>query len=118
MIWFLGFLWSLPGTVLALACLPFLPWGVSARCANGVLWLVCPKWPKLGTTFGHVIITNTTPSPRLITHELVHVKQWRAWGPIFLFAYPLASLWALMSGKRAYRDNAFEIVAYDAETLV
>ena len=46
-------------------------------------------------------------------HEHVHVRQVERWGPFFLPAYLLASAWAWQRGRRPYRDNPFEIEAYD-----
>jgi len=46
-------------------------------------------------------------------HERVHVKQAERWGPLFLPAYGVGSIIALLRGGRAYRDNPFEKEAYD-----
>jgi hypothetical protein len=44
------------------------------------------------------------------------VRQYERWGAFFLLAYPAASLWQLLRGRRAHRDNPFEIEARDAES--
>lgn len=44
-------------------------------------------------------------------HELVHVDQYGRWGPFFIPAYLVASLWARLKGHEAYRDNPFELAA-------
>lgn len=44
-------------------------------------------------------------------HELVHVRQYELWGPLFVPIYLIASLWAGLRGGNAYRDNRFEIAA-------
>jgi hypothetical protein len=49
---------------------------------------------------------------RLRTHEHVHVRQYERWGPLFLVAYPLASVMMLSCGRRPYLDNPFEVEAY------
>ena len=41
-------------------------------------------------------------------HERVHVRQCELWGPFFLPAYFLASLWAVVNGRGAYHGNYFE----------
>lgn len=65
-------------------------------------------------TLGHAIVgrdADCLDSAR--DHEHVHVRQVERWGPFFLPAYLLASAWAWKRGKRAYRDNVFEVEAYD-----
>jgi len=70
----------------------------------------------LAITFGHVILgIGAQPLQRLRRHERVHVAQYERWGPLFLLAYPLASLWPWLRGGDAYRDNAFEVQARRAE---
>ncbi|NTW25864.1 MAG: hypothetical protein HGA37_14300 [Lentimicrobium sp.] len=70
------------------------------------------KYPFGAITLGHVIIGQ---SHELLTvlrpHEQVHVRQCEAFGPFFLVAYPLASLWALFQGRKPYEENAFELQA-------
>ena len=43
------------------------------------------------------------------------MAQYERWGPLFLLAYPAASAWAWLRGRRPYRDNAFERPAFAAE---
>ena len=45
-------------------------------------------------------------------HELVHVRQYERWGPLFVPAYLAASAWMLVSGRDPYYDNHFERAAY------
>jgi hypothetical protein len=45
-------------------------------------------------------------------HEQVHVRQYERWGPFFLPAYLLSSVWQLAMGRRCYRDNYFERQAF------
>lgn len=68
--------------------------------------------PFRAITLGHVIVA-TTPAEmaRLRAHELVHVRQYERWGPVFFLAYPASSLWQLLRGRRAYWDNHFEVEA-------
>jgi len=53
----------------------------------------------------------------LLSHELVHVKQWKKYGFLFAILYPMASLLALVRGKHYYRDNRFEREAEEEKFL-
>ncbi len=67
-------------------------------------------------TFGHVILgIGAQQLQRLRRHERAHVAQYECWGPLFLLAYPLASLWPWLRGGDAYLDNPFERQARRAE---
>jgi hypothetical protein len=66
-------------------------------------------------TLGHVVLGRDEMLLDLTRdHERVHVRQCERWGPLFLPAYLLASLFIFLRGGRAYRDNPFEREAYDA----
>ncbi|MEA2694406.1 MAG: hypothetical protein QOJ16_3793, partial [Acidobacteriota bacterium] len=61
-------------------------------------------------TLGHVILgISPTALDACREHERAHVRQCEQWGPFFLPAYALASLWAWLLGGHYYRDNWFEI---------
>lgn len=63
-------------------------------------------------TFGHVVLAVTGEElQRMRAHELVHVRQYEHWGPVFLVAYPLSGVWQWLRGRRAYKDNYFEVQA-------
>lgn len=63
-------------------------------------------------TLGHVILGRDSQCLEACRdHEMVHVRQTERWGPLFLPAYLLASLWAHLKGRHYYRDNPFEIAA-------
>jgi vacuolar iron transporter family protein len=66
----------------------------------------------MAMTLGHVIIGR---DPACLDdcrdHELVHVRQVEAWGPLFLPAYVVASGWAWWRGGHYYLDNGFEVDA-------
>ena len=102
--------WSLVGLMLA-------PWFQHRRRGPGVLLCEGAGWPRrLGwrfraITFGHVILCVDQVDDELLHHELVHVRQYERWGPLFVPAYLLAGMWAIMRGRRAYADNHFELVA-------
>jgi hypothetical protein len=90
------------------------------RIFRGVLLCEEATWPRrLGwryraITFGHVILCVDRIDDLTLEHELVHVRQYELWGPLFVPAYLIASLWAGMRGGSAYRDNTFEIAARGA----
>lgn len=64
-------------------------------------------------TFGHVVLArNQEVLTACRAHELVHVRQYEQWGPLFVPAYLAcwAGLWLV--GKHPYFDNPFERQAY------
>lgn len=66
-----------------------------------------------GFTLGHVILGQTADGLDAVgLHERVHVRQFERWGPLMGPAYLSASVWMWLLGKRAYRDNPFEVQAY------
>ena len=68
--------------------------------------------PFTAITFGHVVLAcNAQEQAALRRHERVHVAQYELWGPVFLLAYPLESLFQLLRGRKAYLDNRFEVAA-------
>ena len=70
------------------------------------------KYPFGAITLGHVIIGQSHELLAVLRpHEQVHVRQCEWFGPFFLIAYPLASLWALFRGRKPYEENAFELHA-------
>lgn len=72
--------------------------------------------PVQAITFGHVVLGRDRESlERTRVHERAHVEQCQRWGPAFLPAYLLASLWVWARGGDAYWDNPFERQARAAE---
>ncbi|QDT43593.1 hypothetical protein Pan241w_36950 [Gimesia alba] len=70
----------------------------------------------LALTLGHTILGQTDASLDISRdHETVHIRQYERWGPFFLPAYFLSSLYMWFVGRRFYRDNPFEREAYDAD---
>ena len=84
---------------------------------NGVLWCDTASWPRrLGwnyraITLGHVVLCVDQPDEALLEHELVHVRQYERWGPLFIPAYLVAALFSLARGGHPHRDNVFEVAA-------
>lgn len=124
---FMLYLWASPNTLLGL---PFIPLallsGGGVRRVEGVLevhggWV--ERFLRRGTllaggasamTLGHVVIGRDQFCLDCTrTHERVHVRQCERWGPFFLPAYVLASVYAWMRGGHAYRDNFLEKEAYN-----
>lgn len=86
-----------------------------------VAWIVrhLPTGPNTaGITLGHVILGQTADGLESVGgHERVHVRQFERWGPAMGPAYLLASAWMWATGRDAYRDNPFEVEAYDDDAL-
>lgn len=57
-------------------------------------------------TIGRVVVSaSAAPSPSLLDHEAVHVRQQERLGPLFALAYPVAQ------ARWGYRANPFEVAA-------
>lgn len=120
MLFFLRVLWALPVTMvgLALAVLAFRGGRIylveGAIEAYGPLlgWLLANCLPVRGVTamtLGHVVIGRDERSLSVSrAHERVHVRQYEVWGPLFVPAYLIAGVCAVLSGGHYYRDNVFE----------
>lgn len=69
------------------------------------------RGPAAAVTLGRTIVLHprTRLSPRLLAHELAHVRQWRA-DPLFPLRYSLESL------RRGYWNNRYEREARAAES--
>jgi hypothetical protein len=121
------YIWTGPTTLLGLWLLPLACLtGGGARVVDGVLeihgglvrWLLvhCTllRGGARAMTLGHVVLGI---SPEALddtrTHERIHVRQAERWGPLFVPAYLLASLFLFLRGRNAYRDNPFEREAFD-----
>ncbi len=119
----IAWIWASPWTAVGLAVgvLGLFTGGrVQRRCGiiefsgGAVTWLLrrYPLHPA-AMTLGHVVLgqcPTTLDSCR--THELVHVRQYERWGPLFVPAYLACSAVIWIRGGDAYRDNPFEREAY------
>jgi cobalamin biosynthesis protein CobD/CbiB len=66
---------------------------------------------------GEVVFARNRPDVRAhLAHELRHVRQARKWGLLFPLLYLASSLGCVLTGRNAYRDNAFERAARRAES--
>jgi hypothetical protein len=116
-------LWASPGSLIGLTVgvLSMVHGGVIRR--NGhtlecygpfVRWVLTRgRFQARAMTLGHVILgcdANALDVTR--AHELVHVRQYERWGPLFIPAYLLSSAWLWLRGLDPYRDNPFEVEAY------
>lgn len=83
--------------------------GVSAWMLNRIPFF----GSALAMTLGHVVIGQTAAGLDAVrAHELVHVRQYERWGPLFLPLYGWYSFWLWLRGGRPYRDNPFEREAF------
>jgi hypothetical protein len=123
------YIWASPATCVGflLAVLAFR--GGRVRFVDGTLeacgpwlrWVLAHCVPLPGgaaaMTLGHVIIGRDDRSLDVSrAHERIHVRQYERWGPLFLPAYVIASLWAAASGAYYYADNMFEREAVAGRT--
>jgi hypothetical protein len=118
-----AYLWAGPNTSLGIA----LGWMLSGSFhiergvieihgphvaeALGRLWL-----PAMAITLGHCVLGQTKTALEVTRqHERVHVHQYERWGLFFIPAYLAA--WAVLCclGRDGYRENPFEVQAYQAE---
>lgn len=122
----LATIWALPTTLVGLLLLGLaVVTGGRASLVDGVLeahggwvrWALARMPVGRGggatMTLGHVVL-GTSQAALAVTraHERAHVSQCERWGPFFLPAYAIASLFALMRGADPYRDNRFEREAF------
>jgi hypothetical protein len=125
------YLWASPTTAVGLLITAIaLPTGGRARVVAGVLevhggfattflraMFVLPGGAA-AVTLGHVVLGRDQRCLDITRdHERVHVRQAERWGPMFLPAYAVASVFAKLRGKDPYRDNCFERQAYGTTTI-
>jgi hypothetical protein len=120
------YLWALPTTAVGLLFVPVaLVSGGRLHVVEGVLeitggWVATflrrftlLRGGASAMTLGHVVLARDQWLADMTrSHERVHVRQVERWGPLFLPAYGIASLIALIRGQRPYMDNHFERQAY------
>lgn len=90
----LGFVWSLPNTLLGLALgaltfqTPRIFGGaiVFDRSERGLTWLLA-RMHRTAMTVGFVILSARPLEGRLLEHERHHVRQSMLWGPLFVPVY-------------------------------
>jgi hypothetical protein len=63
--------------------------------------------------FGHVVLGRSQRHLEACRpHQLVHVRQYECWGPLFVPTYLMWCFVLWCCGKRPYYDNPFEREAY------
>ena len=120
----LSYLWPLPCTLLGLT-IGFMPFlgkrtivfrrgtiGVYGPGIARLLSCVPIQGGAAAITFGHTLLAmDEVRYEETFEHEWIHVRQYMWWGPFFLPAYALNSLWHWLCGGDGYLDNSFEIQA-------
>lgn len=124
-----AYLWASPTTLIGLV-ITAMTLLTGGRCAvvtgvfeahGGFARFVLRKLVPLpggatAMTLGHVVIAVDARAHELTrSHERVHVRQYERWGPFFVPAYLIASVWLMLLRRDAYRDNPFEREAYANE---
>jgi hypothetical protein len=95
----LGFIWTLPNTLLGLVVglltfqLPRLADGamIFDRTPRGVTALM-PRANRAAMTIGFVIVSARPVTGTLLAHERHHIRQYCAWGPLFIPVYVLLAI--------------------------
>jgi hypothetical protein len=108
----LGFVWTLPNTLIGLLLglftfqLPRVGDGalVFDRTRRGLTALM-PRLHRSAMTIGFVIVSATPLTGTLLEHEKHHVRQYCAWGPLFIPVYVLLAI------PFGYRRHPMEIRA-------
>jgi len=129
----LGIVWASPLTLFGLLlAFPIYLWHGNGELVSGTTsallvrgpladWMLSrhPFGAMSAMALGHVVIAEQQGlSPRVLAHELAHVRQAARWGPIFPLAYLVSSAWAALCGRDAYWHNRFEMAAREAEKHV
>ena len=119
------YIWAAPNSLIGLIAVPIIALTHGGlEVVDGVLevhgpfiaWMlrrcVLLRGGAAAITFGHVVLGRDQQT-LLVTraHERVHVRQYERWGPAFIPAYLLASVWGVMTGSGAYDGNVFERAA-------
>jgi len=114
---------SLTGVIVAVVCrAPMVRRDHTLEACGGFLAKVLPNigmgMRPVAITLGHVILAvDQETLDQWRSHERVHVRQAELWGPLFLFAYAIASAVAKAKGGDPYRDNVFEREARGEEVV-
>jgi len=111
----LGFIWTLPNTLLGLLAglltfqRPSLREGLLLfdRQPRG-LTSVMLRAHRTAMTVGFVIVSAEPVRGRLLAHERHHVRQYCAWGPLFIPVYLLLAI------GYGYRRHPMELAAQRA----
>jgi hypothetical protein len=95
----LGFVWTLPNTVLGIVLglftfhVPRI--GESALIFDGSprgLTALMPRLGRSAMTIGFVIVSSEPVTGTLAAHERQHIRQFCVWGPLFIPVYLVLAL--------------------------
>lgn len=116
--------WTIPNTLIGIGVglLGILSGGgvqLKSGCLEfygGLITKVLKRNRIAAMTLGHTIIGLSSHELGIVRkHEQVHVRQYERWGPFFIPAYLLCSAYLIMRGKEYYRNNPFEVEAYEVD---
>lgn len=95
----LGFLWTLPNTLLGLVLGAFTFQRPRVRAGavvfdrgpRGVTWIL-QRMDRVAMTVGFVIVSAVPVEGSLLVHERYHIRQYMVWGPLFIPAYAVLAI--------------------------
>jgi hypothetical protein len=111
----LGFVWTLPNTLLGLVAGLFT--FERPRLAHGLvlfdrrprgLTAVLRRARREAMTLGFVVLSASPVEGALLAHEREHVRQYCVWGPLFIPVY------LAVAAVRGYRNHPMELAAIRA----
>jgi hypothetical protein len=96
---FLGFVWTVPNTVLGLL-LGLLTFQAPRAHGGAIVFDREPRgltralraMDRTAMTVGFVIVAAVPVEGRLLLHERHHIRQYMAWGPFFIPVYLLLAI--------------------------
>ena len=108
----LGFVWTLPNTAIGMLLglltfqVPRVAEGtlIYDKGPRGLMWAM-KKFNRSSMTVGFAILSSEAVGGTLLAHERHHVRQYCAWGPLFIPAYLLLAI------PYGYRRHPFEVAA-------
>ena len=108
----LGFAWTLPNTLIGVLLglltfqVPRVADGalVYDRGPRGLMWFM-KRLNRSAMTVGFVVLSSEPVGGTLLAHERHHIRQYCAWGPLFIPAYLLLAI------PYGYKRHPFELAA-------
>jgi hypothetical protein len=107
-----GFLWTSPNTLIGIVLglltfqVPRVAHGALLfdRSPRGLTW-VMTRVNRTAMTIGFVIVSAEPVEGTLLAHERHHIRQFMAWGPLFIPVY------FLLAARYGYRNHPMERAA-------
>jgi hypothetical protein len=95
----LGFAWTVPNTILGLL-LGALTFQLPRQHGGAIVFDQGPRGltramraaNRSAMTIGFVIVSGVPVEGRLLDHERAHIRQYMAWGPLFIPVYLLLAV--------------------------